>query len=500
MVRLRDNVLASYAGHAWVALMGFAFVPAYLRELGAERFGMVAFMLSLQSISMLLDLGIGVFLGRELAQRAHDPARRGGIPRLIRSFEWLVWPTAALIAVVIFAGSGPLSTRWLKPDQLASAEADHAIKLIGLAVALLWPTSFYTAAMAGLERQLRLNVLSIVFATLRFGGAQLVLVLTASGLQGFLLWYALVAAAQSLATAWALWKSLPESDRPVRFDAGEVAGARHFALGVFATTAFGLLLGQLDKLTLSTLRPLEEFGCYAVAATVSGGIGRLVQPMFNAVYPRLSRLASDGRQQELSQLYHLASQIVAVALAAIAGVICAYPGSVLLLWTGNAEVSSRTAVPLALLFAGTAINGIMNLPYALQLAHGWTRLATSINLASVTFAIPLYALAIGHAGMTGAAAVWFAVNAFGFMAGLPLMHRRLLRGELLDWGRAVAPPVLAAAAVCLSARLVQPGVERTLAGLAWLVLVAGTALAAAAIASRGARQAVLGYWGSMRSP
>ena len=159
------------------------------------------------------------------------------------------------------------------------------------------------------------------------------------------------------------------------------SGARRwaFALGVFATTAFGLLLGQLDKLTLSTLRPLEEFGCYAVAATVSGGIGRLVQPMFNAVYPRLSRLASNGRRQELSQLYHLASQIVAVALAAMAGVICAYPGSVLLLWTGNAEVASRTAVPLALLFAGTAINGIMNLPYALQLAHGWTRLATSLE-------------------------------------------------------------------------------------------------------------------------
>ena len=260
MARLRDNVLASYAGHAWIALMGFAFVPAYLRQLGAERFGMVAFMLSLQSISMLLDFGVSVFLGRELAQRAHDPARRGSIPRLIRSFEWLVWPTAVMIALAIFAGSGPISTHWLKLDQLGAVEADRAIKLIGLAVALLWPTSFYTAALAGLERQLRLNALAIVFATLRFGGALLVLVFTRSGLQGFLLWYTLVAAAQSAASAWLLWRSLPENDRPVRFDLHELAGARRFALGVFATTAFGLLLSPVVAALAMSLSSVSVIG------------------------------------------------------------------------------------------------------------------------------------------------------------------------------------------------------------------------------------------------
>jgi len=416
------------------------------------------------------------------------------IRSLVRSLEWLVWPMALVIAATIVAGSGAISHHWLKLQQLAQADADDAVKLIGIAIALLWPTSFYTAALSGLEQQLRLNALVMIIATLRFAGVLPVLMFTDTGLKGFLCWYALVAAAQTACSAWLLWRSLPATTRPVAFDLQEILGARRFALGVFVVTALGLMLSQLDKLTLTALRPLEEFGCYAIAATISGGVGRLVQPMFNAVYPRLSRLVGNGRQGELSNLYHLASQIVAVVVMAIAGLICTYPDSVLLLWTGNAELSSRVALPLALLFAGTAINGTLNLPYALQLAHGWTRLATFVNLISLLLAIPLYVIAITQFGMAGAAAVWLAINLFNFLFVVPMMHRRLLRGELRAWYvQDILPPTLAATAVCFLSRLAHPDVERTLPGLAWLALVSACALASAAAASGGTRRMLVGY-------
>ena len=139
MARLRNSVLANYAGQAWVGLMGIVFVPAYLRELGAERFGLVAFMLSLQAISLLLDMGAGVFLGRELAQRNHDPQRRGSIRQLVRSFEWLMWPMALTIFVALYAGSTAIASDGLTqapacPD--TSASHSHGLWW------LLWPTSF----------------------------------------------------------------------------------------------------------------------------------------------------------------------------------------------------------------------------------------------------------------------------------------------------------------------------------------------------------------------
>ena len=56
---------------------------------------------------------------------------------------------------------------------------------------------------------------------------------------------------------------------------------------------------------------------------------------------------------------------------------------------------------LSLLAIGTCLNGLMVLPYALQLAYGWTRLALYINLVAVAVLAPLiYFLAI-HFGAPG---------------------------------------------------------------------------------------------------
>ncbi|RNF84268.1 lipopolysaccharide biosynthesis protein [Montanilutibacter psychrotolerans] len=488
MARLRNSVLANYAGQAWVGLMGIVFVPAYLRELGAERFGLVAFMLSLQAISLLLDMGAGVFLGRELAQRNHDPQRRGSIRQLVRSFEWLMWPMALTIFVALYAGSTAIASDWLEPTQLGPAQTTSAIQLMGLVVALLWPTSFYAASLSGLEQQPRLNVLVAVFATLRFAGVLPVLYWTDTGLAGFLWWHAIVAAAQTLCSAALLWRLLPPAAGPVRMNWHELLDARRFAFGVFGVTALGLLLGQMDRFTLSALRPLAEFGQYAVAITISAGLGRLVQPMFNAIYPRLSRFAAEGDQAGISDLYHLASQIVAVVVAAIAAIICVHAQSVLLLWTGDAALAAVAALPLSLLFAGAAMNGLLNIPFALQLAHGWTGLAATGNLIAVVVGAPLYVVAINRFGMVGAAGVSLAINFAWLALGLPLMHRRLLRGELTGWYlRSVMPPLLAAMAVSLLARLLWPAVERNWAGASWLAAVAMLSLLAAAIATPGPR-------------
>lgn len=493
MPRLRDNVLANYAGQAWVAIMGFAFVPLYLRALGSEQFGLIAFMLGLQAISLVLDLGVGVFLSRELAQRAHDPARMDSIRRLIRSFEWVVWPTAAFIAAAIIAASGAIATHWLNPQRLGAVETTSAVQVMGLAIALSWPTSFYSAALAGLERQQRLNVIVAIFATLRFAGVLPVLYYTDAGVHGFLWWYAMVGAAQSLCSAVVVWRALPPAVQPPRFEFGELLGARRFALGVFAVTASALVLTQVDRLALSALRPLPELGYYGVALAVSGGLGRLVQPMFTATYPRLCRFAAGDAQAEVSALYHLSSQIVATVVAAIAAVICVHPETVLLLWTGDAGLSAQLALPLAVLFAGAAINGVMSVSYALQLAHGWTTLASRSNLVALLFAIPACIVAIRWQGMLGAAFVWLALNIGYLLLVVPLMHRRLLRGEAARWYRSILPPALAATATTLLAKWIWPDVDRSVAGFAWLAAVCVAAIVAGILASANVRNLLLRY-------
>ncbi|MHB8424934.1 MAG: oligosaccharide flippase family protein [Gammaproteobacteria bacterium] len=486
---MRTNILANYAGQVWMVLMGVAFVPFYIRVLGMEAFGLVGLMLSIQALSMLLDLGMGGALNRELARRAHNTDTAGTIGDLVRTFECLIWPAALAIAVAIWLASGPLANHWLHPVHLTRAETAHAIAIMGLAVALQWPSGFYSNGLAGLERQPALNLINAGFATLRGAGVLAVLYWVSPTIAAFMWWYAAMGACQSLVSATVLWRLLPSGThkRP-RFHPEELRATGRFAGGLVAITALSVAVTQLDRIVLSAMRPLVELGYFSLALSVAAGMGRMIQPMFNALYPRYSRLVSLGEDKALTYLYHLSNQYLAVMVAAISVVLMVFSRDVLYLWTGDAATAAKVAVPLSILVAGTALNGLMTLPYALQLAYGWTRLTAGANLVALILGIPFCIWAVGHYGIIGAACLWFGIN-LGFVAiGIPLMHRRYMRGEMGKWYlQDMLPPFIAAVAVGVLMRWLIPALSRNLQGILELILISGITLCAAAVSSPAMR-------------
>ncbi|MGH8378786.1 MAG: oligosaccharide flippase family protein, partial [Gammaproteobacteria bacterium] len=339
-----------------------AFLPLYVRVLGMEAFGLVGLMLSFQSISQLFDFGIGGAANRELSRHAHDAARADSARDMVYTSQFAIWLLAALVAVVIWSASGLMADHWLHLHHVARNEVMRAIAIMGIAIALLWPSAFYANCLSGLERQPELNAINAVFAALRSAGVLAVLFWVSPTIEAFLWWYAFVGAGQSLVMAIAVWRALPQGQRTVRWVAHELRESRRFAGGLFAIGVLAMGVSQLDRFSLATLRPLAELGYYTLAVSVAAGLGRMVLPMFNALYPRFSRLVVAGDEAALRELYHLSNQYVAVVIAAVALVLIVFARDVLFLWTGNAELAGKLALPLALLIAGTALNGMMNIP------------------------------------------------------------------------------------------------------------------------------------------
>ena len=489
MAALRINILSNYAGQLWMAAMGVAFLPLYIRILGMEAFGLVGLMLSFQSISQLFDFGIGGATNRELSRRAHDPALSDSTRDLVRSSEVVIWLLAIAVGVVVWVCSGLMADHWLHLHSLERDTTRHAIAIMGVTIALLWPSAFYANCLSGLERQPALNVINAVFATLRYAGVLPVLWAVPS-LAAFLWWYALVGALQSLATAIVAWRALPQGRRPARWSSIELRGSRRFAGGLFAIGLLAMGVSQLDRLSIASLRPLAELGYYTLAISIAAGLGRMVLPMFNALYPRFSRLVVKGDEAGVRELYHLSNQYLAVVIAAVALVLMVFSHDVLFLWTGNPALAAEVALPMAILVAGSALNGLMNIPYALQLANGWTRLAMGMNAASLLLGIPFCLWAVPRYGITGAACLWLLANLASVVIGIPLMHRRLLRGEMAKWYlHDVAPPVLAATAIALALHFfLLPTLPRTIYGAGLLGIASIATLIASAIASRSTRR------------
>jgi hypothetical protein len=117
----------------------------------------------------------------------------------------------------------------------------------------------------------------------------------------------------------------------------------------------------------------------------------------------------------------------------VAVVVALFSYEIILLWTHNPITAERTHLLVSILISGTAINGVMGMPYALQLAFGWTKLSVFKNIIAVILIVPLIIYMTVFYGVVGAASVWVILHMGLFFFEIPIMHRRLLRKEKWRW-------------------------------------------------------------------
>jgi O-antigen/teichoic acid export membrane protein len=230
-----------------------------------------------------------------------------------------------------------------------------------------------------------------------------------------------------------LWKNLPASQQKASFKVNLIKGIWKFAAGMSGISILGIILAQLDKIVLSKLISLDEFGYYMLANAVAMTLGRLISPIFYSIYPRFTQLVVSDNQVELKNLYHKVCQLVSVFILPIAILLVFFSYEVLLLWTKNVELAQRSYIIVNILICGSAINAIMHPPYALQLAAGWTKLSFFKNIIAIIIIVPLIIFLAKQYGPVGAASAWLILNLGYLFLEIGVMHLKLLKQEKMKW-------------------------------------------------------------------
>jgi O-antigen/teichoic acid export membrane protein len=486
-MQLRRNVIANFLGQGWSGLMSVLFVPVYIRLLGIEAYGLIGLYVSLQAFYFILDAGMSSTLNRALARHVEAGPGTDRVRDQARTLEWLYWPMGLFIFGLTLAASLPIARHWLHPAAFTEMQVARAIALMGLALALQWPSTLYTGGFRGLERQVALNCLNAAFVTARSAGVIPILYFVAPTIDAFLWWQVGVGAVQTAVMATVFWRILPPGSRP-SFRRERLAEVAHFTGGMAGISILGFLLANADRIILSRVLPLDRFGYYALAATAAAVLAPVVQSFFNAFYPRFSRLLAGSGEAAVEALYHTGSQLLTVVVASVAAVLSVFASETLLIWSGDPRLAGNSGPILALLVVGFAINGLVTLPYALQLAHGWTRLTLIQNSIAVLLMLPATWWLAGHYGGIGVAAAWIVLNLGFLVVGVPLMHRRLLPGQFGRWlVRDILPPAAGAVLVALAARALVPSLPTGAAGVAWLAAIGGATLLVSALCAPACR-------------
>jgi len=493
---LKVGLLANFAGTGFAALAQLACIPLYVKFLGVEGYGLIGFYLMLQTLLQVLDLGLSPTVNREMARYSVQPEKAVEARDLVRTLEVGYWLIGLVLGAAVLASAPWLATHWIKSSALPASTITRAIMLMGILAVFQWPVSFYQGALMGLRRQVLYNTLRVVAVTLCNGGAVLVLWRVSATIEAFLLWQVAVSAAQAVLIAVLLWRSLPGADRPPRFNPSIIRGVWRFAAGMSGITLVGLILTQVDKVLVSKLLTLRVFGYYSLAWTVANGLLVISSAVFNVIFPRMSAQVAASDESGIRQSYHRGAQLMAVIVLPSAAVLCFFSFDILRLWTESTETAAFDARILSVLVVGSALNALLFVPYALQLAFGWTKLSFVAGLLSVAIVIPSLFPMTKYFGALGAASMWAVLNVVNMFIAVPIMHRRLLRGEAWRYFGDIGLPLICTMGIALLGRLVladltSPVVTLACVSSVWLGCLVMAILAAPHVRS-WARVQVMG--------
>lgn len=436
---LKKNILASYATQIYVTLVGILILPLYLKYMGAEAYGLVGFFTMLQAWFNLLDMGLTPTVARETARFHGGATDAQSYRRLLRALQLIFFAVALLGGGAMFVFSGLIAEHWLNVQTLPLPQVQTALQLMAVGVAMRWMSGLYRGCISGAERLVWLGGFNAFVATLRFVGVLPVLIwvghtpavfFTYQLLVAMVELAGLVAKSRSLSPALPLGLALGWS--PATLFA-PIKPVLKFSLAIAFTSSVWVLVTQTDKLVLSKLLPLADYGYFTLAVLAASGVMMVSGPISSALLPRMARLQAQGDDAGLIALYRSATQMVAVIAVPACLVLAFFAEQVLWAWTGDAHAAAQAAPVLRLYAVGNGLLAMSAFPYYLQFAKGDLKLHLIGNALFLVLLIPSLVWATWRYGTVGAGYAWLASNAIYFFAWVPLVHRRLAKRLHWQW-------------------------------------------------------------------
>lgn len=431
---IKINAIANFAGQGWAAILGLIVVPIYLGVLGVETYGILAFLVSLQTVLAVLDFGLGATATREVARLSSDEEGLGELPVVISVFLLTYIIIALVVGAALFFTADDVARAFLKTEALSFDQKVEIIRIFAVTIAIRWPSALFIGILRGFQKQLRVNVISSAVLSLKAVGAIIVIVFLTQRLSALLIWFLLCGLIELIIFCYAVRavseirspNSMLELFRIVR-------RLWKFTGSVALISIFAVAIKQTDKLIVARFLPLEDLAKYSIASQAVFVTGVFVGPIVLALFPKFSALIAAEKHKELANLHHKSAALIAFVSAPIAATLVFYSQPILEVWTQSPSVAIEAAPVLSVFGLAAMLNAPMQLMYILTLAAGRPWIPLVNNLVGAIAFIPLAYWLIVKYGMIGGAWAWLAFNIVYITLVPILVERHVLHGSYWRW-------------------------------------------------------------------
>lgn len=474
-LQLRRNSAFNLAGGVVPALAALAVVPAIVRGLGSEGYGLLVLVTSILGYFALLDINITAGSTKYVAEHH------------ARGEQELVNQTIGF-GLVIYLGIGLVGAAalFLLADWLPA----HAFNITA-AQQPLAADCLRVAALGFLFGQLQSYLQSVPQALLRYDvtaryemvfglavplgtvallwlGFGLLAVVWLRVLLSMVNALALAASIRHLLPNWAWARPQPQT----------VRNMSSFSGYAFLSRLAALSYAHGDKLIIGSLVGMAPLAVYAVAATVGNRVLGMMYRVSAVLFPAASALSASGDEARLREIYlKLGRYVVYVNLSALL-LIAVFARPLLQHWVGDSYATGGALV-LQLVAMGQFVDSLTNLPSLVNDGRGHPRVSGLFALTRALLGLSAVFILVSGWGIVGAA--------WGHLLSALVMTAAFV---LYVHGRTVPVPLAAVVRRCwlvpfagagAIAALVGFGFSRTDGGLRALLSLAAVAVLLLAI-------------------
>ncbi|KAA8732078.1 oligosaccharide flippase family protein [Acinetobacter qingfengensis] len=427
---LQRNIAVNYISQLYNGLIGIIVMPFYLKFLGAESYGLIAFFMLLQTWFYLLDVGLSQTLSRETVRFKNNVLSATHFFKLYHYISIIFFALALSLVLVLSLSNQWIATHWLKFSHLSLRDVLLCLQIMFICAGLRCMGGIYRGVIQGFEKIVWISIFNIVINTLRFVVVIPVLYVFDFQIQVYF-YFQLGVALFEFAVLWFYHRVLIKQHDPMHLDmmpesANYFKQMLYFALLSGGNFILWLGISQSDKLLLSSLLPLADYAYYSIAILLASVIYMISTPMSNVLLPRMTALFSQNNLLQLEQIYTQFAQFISVVVCSIALTIFWNAHEVVLLWSNDVHTADQVAPVLKLYILGNVFLAINAFSYYIQYAHGDVKRHFYGNVCLLILMLPIIYWATTHYGALGAGVVWLSLHALWFFSWTIYVNRHFI--------------------------------------------------------------------------
>lgn len=289
-----------------------AAIPVLTHTLGLATYGVWAVLISILSLTSVLQMGLAPAVTFHVAQAGNDEDVKRRI--LVTSFV-LFSALGALAGSILFLGAHLIAALTFRDAERAQ-EAAAVLPLLGLAAFFQFLRQWVMAAEAGLQRY-DLQAWADGLGTVALYGGLVVLALLDPGIGPLAAWWG-IASLGTVFGHWYLWRTRSAVSVTLKhgWDSRQARVLFNFGVRQWASQLGGNLFGHVDRVVVNLILGPAAAGIYSAGTSVAIRINELSAAPVQVVGPAIAAASSLARKAVLYRRAQALNALLAYGLAA----------------------------------------------------------------------------------------------------------------------------------------------------------------------------------------